>query len=116
MIADDSSILHFSAIALILAFLTARIAIRKLASLCSSFLARCTGEDNCAIDRIFEKQHIPALKKCPNCAEQLPLSVLCCDACDYNFLSGMVGHGHKLLPPPEPLVREMPTQKFAYRA
>ena len=81
MIAEGLNILHFSAIALIVAFLTARIASKK--------------------DRaILKRQHVLTLKKCPKCAEQLPLSALICDACDYNFLSGMVGHGHKLLPSP----------------
>jgi hypothetical protein len=85
MIAEGLNIFHFSAIALIVAFLTARIASKK--------------------DRaILKRQHVLTLKKCPKCAEQLPLSALICDACDYNFLSRMVGHGHKLLPSPsEPL-------------
>jgi hypothetical protein len=85
MTAEGLNIIHFFAIALIVAFLTARIASKK--------------------DRgTFERQHVLTLKKCPKCAEQLPLSALVCDACDYNFLSGMVGYGHKLLPSPsEPL-------------
>ena len=85
MIAEGLNIFHFSAIALIVAFLTARIASKK---------DRAT----------FERQHVLTLKKCPKCAEQLPLSALICDACDYNFLSGMVGHGHKLLPSPSELL------------
>jgi hypothetical protein len=85
MTAEGLNIIHFSAIALIVAFLTARIASKK----------------DCAI---FKRQHLATLKKCPKCAEQLPLSALVCDACDYNFLSRMVGHRHKLLPSPsEPL-------------
>jgi hypothetical protein len=85
MIAEGLNLLYFSTIALIVAFLTARIASKK--------------------DRaIFKRQHFPTLKKCPNCAEQLPLPTLVCDACDYNFLSRIVGHRHKLLPSPsEPL-------------
>ena len=43
---------------------------------------------------------LSALKTCPECAEQLPLSTLVCDTCNYNFLSGSVAHRHKLLPPP----------------
>src|SRR6266496_3122282 len=79
MIAEGLNTLHFSAIAVIVAFLTARIASKK--------------------DRaIFKRQHVLTLKKCSKCAEQLPLSALVCDACDYNFLSRMVGHRHKLLP------------------
>lgn len=42
-----------------------------------------------------------ALKTCPKCALQLPLSTLVCDTCDFNFLSGCVGTRHKLLPAPD---------------
>jgi hypothetical protein len=69
----------FSGIALTLALLMARIAGQK---------------DG------LKGHHILPLKKCPNCAEQLPLSALVCDECDYNFLSGTVGYRHKLLPAP----------------
>jgi|SRR4030095_13407581 hypothetical protein len=68
----------FSGIALALAFLMARFAKQKGSS--------------------FKKHDV--LKKCPKCAEQLPLPTLVCDTCDYNFLSGTVGHRHKLLPSP----------------
>src|SRR6266542_2113218 len=85
MIAEGLNTLHFSAIALIVAFLTARIASEKDRS-------------------IFKRLHIATLKKCPKCDEQLPLSALVGAAFDYNFLSRMVGHRHKLLPSPsEPL-------------
>ena len=51
------------------------------------------------------KEHHPtdirAFKKCPNCAEELPLSTLVCDSCEYNFLSGSIGPKYKLLPPPD---------------
>ena len=52
---------------------------------------------------IQQKNHLDrrAFKKCPKCADQLPLSALVCDACEYNFLSGFVGHRHKLLPAPD---------------
>ena len=103
MIAGGLNILHFSAIALILVLLAVRIAKKK------SFTARRDPMDNSTAARFFERHHIPALKKCPNCAEQLPLSALICDACD----SGMVGHGQKLLPSPEPMPHEMPDQRFA---
>lgn len=43
---------------------------------------------------------ILAFKKCPQCADQLPLSALVCDGCDYNFLAGSILR-HKLLPAPE---------------
>jgi len=51
------------------------------------------------------KEHHPtdirAFKNCPNCTDQLPLSTLVCDACEYNFLSGSTGSRYKLLPPPD---------------
>jgi hypothetical protein len=51
------------------------------------------------------KEHHPtdirAFKKCPGCAEELPLSTLVCDACEYNFLSGSIGSKYKLLPAPD---------------
>jgi predicted amidophosphoribosyltransferase len=65
---------------------------------------------------MFERRQIVALKKCPNCDDQLPLSAVLCDACDYNFLSEMVGHGQKLLPSPEVLAQEMTVQRYEYRA
>ena len=116
MIPEGLNILHFSAIAFILVFLTARIAKRKYGSFFKSFLAGRTFTNNYITGRISERDHLLALKKCPNCTEQLPLSILICEACDYNFLSGMVGHGHRLLPSPEPLAHEMRKQSFAYRA
>ena len=42
-----------------------------------------------------------ALKTCPKCATQVPLSTLVCETCDYNFLSGSVVTRHKLLPAPD---------------
>ena len=113
MIAGDLNILHFSAIALILVFLTVRIAKKKHGSFFKSFTARSDPMDNSTAARFFERHPISALKKCPNCAEQLPLSALICDACDYNFLSGMVGHGQKLLPSPTPMIHEWSDQTFA---
>ena len=67
----------------------------------------------------FRKHNTPALsalKKCPACAEQLPLSALICEGCDYNFLAGSVRYRHKMLPPPEPDVEQQPTQRLAYQA
>ncbi len=116
MIVEDADILLFSALGLTLVFLTARIAKRKTGSFFQSLLAGRTLINERTTDQMFEMHHIQALKKCPNCMEQLPLSALICEPCDYNFLSGMVGHGHKLLPAPEPRVHEMPTNIFAYRA
>jgi len=112
MIAEGINILHFSAIALILVFLTARLAKKKYGSFFRSFTAENAFTNNCVSDRFFSTQRIPALKNCPHCAEQLPLSALICDACEYNFLSRMVGGRHKLLPSPEPMTREVSKPSF----
>jgi len=111
MIARGLNILHFSAIALILVFLTIRIARKTHGRFFQSF-AKSDPMDNSAAGRFFERHHVPPLKKCPHCAEQLQLSALICDACDYNFLSGMAGRGQKLLPSPEPM-HEMSDQNLA---
>jgi len=113
MIAEESNILHFAAMSLILVILTARITKRNYRSFFNLFLAGRSFTNDHATDRMFEMGHIQALKKCPNCSEQQPLSALICQPCDYNFLSGMVGHGHKLLASPEPRVHEMPKRIFA---
>jgi hypothetical protein len=80
MIAEGFNFILFSGIALTFALLMARIARQK--------------------NSLFKRHRVPTLKKCPKCAEQLPISALLCDACDYNFLSRTVGHRHKLLPSP----------------
>ncbi len=113
MLAEDSNILHFSGIAMILVFLTIRRAKANRGGFFKSLLAERRFTKGLDADRMFERQHIQALKKCPNCTEQLLISILICEACDYNFLSGMVGQGHKLLPSPEPRGPEMPKRKFA---
>jgi hypothetical protein len=113
MIAGGLDILHFCAIALILVFLTARIAKRKYGSFFKSFVAGSTLANSCASGQFFERRHILALKKCPNCAEQLALSVIICDACDYNFLAERPGRGQNLLPPPESMTHDVSKQSFA---
>ena len=56
-----------------------------------------------ALKNAAKSEHLAhsALKTCPKCALQLPLSTLVCETCDYNFLSGSVGTRHKLLPAPD---------------
>ena len=88
--------LHISAIALMLVFLGLRMVKRKAASSSESFVAERTHSG-----RFFERQRIPTPKKCPNCAEQLPLLAIICEVCDYNFLAERPGRGQNLLPPPE---------------
>jgi hypothetical protein len=96
MTAESVDILPIAAIALILVFLRLRIVNKNPASLSRSFRA----ESTCA-GRFLETQRIQALKKCPNCAEQLPLSAIICETCDYNFLAERPGRGQHLLPPPQ---------------
>ena len=113
MIAEVLKILAFSAIPLFLVFIAARSAKRKYGISFRSLFAGIHLRNNFSTDRMFEKQHISALKKCRNCSRQLPLSALICDDCGYNFLSGMVGHGHAMLPAPEPPTQEVSKQHFA---
>jgi hypothetical protein len=102
IIDGDADILHFLAIALLLAFLTARIASRKDGSFFKWFVAGAFLGIIALPVAILKRQHVlSALKKCPKCAEQLPISALVCDACEYNFISRIVGHGHKLLASPK---------------
>jgi hypothetical protein len=115
MIAENLDVLQFSAPAIILMFFIARIGNRKPGGFFRALVAGSAVSDDCAADRMFEKHHIPASKKCPNCAEQLPLSGVICEACDYNFLSGMVGYGNKLLPSPQSLPLRMSKRSFAQR-
>jgi Uncharacterised protein family UPF0547 len=103
IIDGDSDILHFLAITLILAFLTARIASKKDGSFFKWFVAGAfLGIIALPVAIAIKRQHVlSVLKKCPKCAEQLPVSALVCDACEYNFISRIVGHGHKLLASPK---------------
>jgi hypothetical protein len=116
MIAEGLDMLDFFAIALILVFLTTRIAKKKQGGSLKSRRAQSTPTSNRASDRFFERKRVPALKPCPSCAEQLPLSALICDACDYNFLAARPGRGQKLLPPPESMAHEVPEQNIAAAA
>jgi hypothetical protein len=116
MIAEGLDMLDFFAIALILVFLTTRIAKKKQGGSLKSRRAQSTPTNNRASDRFFERKRVPALKPCPSCAEQLPLSALICDACDYNFLAARPGRGQKLLPPPESMAHEVPEQNIAAAA
>jgi hypothetical protein len=116
MLAEHSNFLYVAAVALILVILRARRATRKDTGIFKSVLFWRTLANDRSTDRMFERHHIQALKKCPNCKEQLPLSTLICEACDHNFLTGMLGPGQRLLPTPEPRVHEIPARILAYRA
>jgi hypothetical protein len=94
--------------ALTLALLAAQM-FRKKWSVSKSFQAR----DNFTRKRVgslFKSQRTPVLKPCPSCAQQLPLSALMCDTCDYNFLAERPGRRQVLLQPPKPLTHETPQQ------
>jgi hypothetical protein len=112
MLITGLDILLYAAILPILAILIARIARNKTGSLLKSSLPA-------ALQKGYgKKDHFagPALKKCPKCTEELQLSALVCDTCDYNFLAGSVTHRHKMLPAPsEPLAHDASGQTFAYR-
>jgi hypothetical protein len=107
MVTGDLTILQFSAIALILVFLLARMAKKKYSSSFRSSMAESAITNNFVADRIFASQRISLQKDCPNCAEHVPLSALICEACEYNFLSRMVGSRHKMLPSPAPMTHEV---------
>jgi hypothetical protein len=109
MMTGGLDILDVSAIALILVFLTAKMAQRKR----DHFRAGSAIANNRVSDGFFGRKPIPTLKPCPNCAEQLPLSALFCDGCDYNFLAVRPGRGQKLLASPQPMTLEVSEQRFA---
>jgi hypothetical protein len=102
--------LDISAIALIFFFLIGRIAKRKQNRLCKS--ASKPSSSTRTPDHFFKNKHAAALKPCPNCAEQLMLSALVCDACDYNFLAARPAR-QKLLPPSSPTTHETSNQSIA---
>lgn len=108
---EGIDMLDLSAIALILVFLIGRIAKREQNRLCKS--APMPSGSTRAADHFFKNKHTPALKPCPNCAEQLLLSALVCDACDYNFLAARPGRRQKLLPPPQPTTHDTSNQSIA---
>jgi hypothetical protein len=112
IITGNLDVLTHAAIVPILAILTASIARRKDGSI-FKWLFPAT------LVKLFAKKEpfaLPAFKKCPKCDEQLPISTLVCDTCDYNFLAGTVRHRHKMLPAPaDPLPHEASAQTFAYR-
>jgi hypothetical protein len=109
MIPGGVDTLHISLIVLTLLFLTLRIVNKKSGRSSKTFRAASAPTNHGASGGFLERRRIPALKNCPNCAEQLPLSALICDACDYNFLATRPGRGQQLLPPPH----EMPEPRIA---
>jgi hypothetical protein len=100
-----------AAIALLVPLIAIRIARHKAHRQVHEFAGRTLNPF-----RKTEGPALTALKKCPSCAEELPLSALICDGCDYNFLAGSTCYRHKMLPAPEPDAEQQPTQQLAYQA
>src|SRR4030095_11135655 len=108
---DDYGIFQVAGIALIIALLVGRMASKKA----STFFKPRTSKVKTAIVRKHQTG-LSATKKGPTCADNLPISTLVCDACEYNFLSGTVGLRNKVLPSPaETETHEAPKRSFAYR-
>ena len=112
MLITNLDIVLYAAILPILAMLIVKVTRNKTGSIPKLSLPR-------ALQKSYgKKDHFagPTLKKCPKCNEQLQLSALVCDACDYNFLAGSVTYRHKMLPAPsEPMGQEASGHTFAYR-
>jgi Uncharacterised protein family UPF0547 len=116
MMLGGLTLFHFFAIALIMVWLATMLARTRCKDLFKSLTARRDVATHCTPVRFFEARRSPALKTCPNCAEQLSLAALICDACDYNFLSARPGRGQKMLPSPDPMARQVSDPKFASAA
>ncbi|MSP39471.1 MAG: hypothetical protein EXR70_13370 [Deltaproteobacteria bacterium] len=116
MTGENLDIVNFFAPAIILMFLIAIAGDKKQVGVFKALVTGSAFSNEYAVDRMFEEQHLPSLKKCPNCAEQLPLSGVICEACDYNFLSGMVGNAKRLLAPSQTPIRMLPKQRAASRS
>lgn len=101
MIFEGSIFVLLFAFGLTLVLFVARTAKREKRRLFKKYLREGIAASHFASGRMFEKNRLLLSKKCPNCAAQLPLPALFCEACEYNFLSGAVGLRNKALPAPE---------------
>jgi hypothetical protein len=102
LMAESVDVLSISAVALTLAILAAKT-LRRKRSVPKFFQAHESFPPRRVKGRLFKRQRSPVLKQCPSCAQQLPLSALMCDTCDYNFLAERPGRQQVLLPPPKAL-------------
>lgn len=116
LIVDNVITIPFAAFAFFLIFLTAKSAKGHAGGFFKALMAGDWFQDESAADRMFERRNISAVKTCPGCSEQVPMSVLICEGCDHNFLTGTVGSGQRMLPSPEAQVYEMRPRNYAYRA
>lgn len=112
LLAGDANLLPYSALALILLILLARIATRGGNKWIKLSRARRSLTQPHGSDRGLASQRRSMTKPCPNCAEQLPLAAIICSACDHNFLADRPGRV-KLLPPPEPMIQDSPEPRAA---
>ena len=103
LIAESSDVLSLSA-ALTLALLAAKM-FREKRSASKAFQAHDSFSRK-RVGNLFKSQRTPVLKPCPSCAQQLPLTAIICDTCDYNFLAERPGRRQVLLQPPKPLIHE----------
>jgi hypothetical protein len=110
MLNGNFDVLHLFAIAAIVVFLALRFLKKKKPR--DSFESFQT-TSNTSNARIFERQRVPATKKCPGCEQQLPLAAIICEGCDYNFLAARPDRSHSMLPAPEALPEEPEQQKIA---
>lgn len=102
----SSDVVSYAAITLVVGLLVARVLRKHAGTSLQSLLPE-------ALTQTFARKSelaVLAFKKCPKCADQLPVSALVCDACDYNFLAGSILR-HKLLPAPEDSMRKAATQR-----
>jgi hypothetical protein len=103
----DSDIFNIIAIAMLLGFLTARIASRKGGGFFKWFLAGALFAVVALPVAVLKGRRVSmpeVFKKCPQCSHELTASTLLCEHCDYNFLSMTTKHP-RLMPPSEKLER-----------
>ena len=102
MLDMSPDLLSYIAIVFILALLIGRIVHKQGLMKFQRFLP----------ERLTRKSELPIMifKNCPQCSDQLPVSALVCDACDYNFLARSILR-HKLLPAPEASINSEPARQ-----
>jgi len=100
MITGGFGLDYLSALILILAAVW--LAKKPVGAFFKSYAAESALAKNLLAEKLFGANPLPTQKNCPNCAEPMPISILICDACDYNFLSGRIGTNLKSLPAPNP--------------
>ena len=100
MIAGGFGLYHLLALALFL-ILAAWMAKKPFGAFFKPHTAGSALTNNLLVERLFAAKAISPQKNCPNCAKPTSLSALICDACEFNFLSGMVGTKLRSLPAPK---------------